>query len=294
MHTIVFSLPGNEGLAFKLATSLKADIGELTIRHFPDGETYIRIHSDVKGKRVIMVCSLNNPDEKLLPLFFLSQAAKEQGADCTCLVAPYLAYMRQDKQFKTGEGVTSTYFARFISNFADTLITIDPHLHRRHSMNEIYSIPCKVLHAAGLISNWIRKNIEKPVLIGPDSESEQWVSVVAKDAGAPFIVLEKIRHGDRDVEVTVPQVEKYKDHTPVLVDDIISTARTMIETIGHLKTAGMKPAVCIGVHGVFAGNAFEELKKAGASRIITTNTIVHPSNEIEIVEMVSDSLIPSK
>ena len=287
MNTIVFALPGNEDLAGKLATRLKADIGELTIRQFPDGETYIRIHSEVKGKRVIMVCSLKNPDEKLLPLFFLSQAAKEQGADCTCLVAPYLAYMRQDKQFKTGEGVTSTYFARFISNFADTLITIDPHLHRRHSMNEIYTIPCKVLHAAGLISNWIRENIEQPVLIGPDSESEQWVSVVAKDAGAPFIVLEKIRHGDRDVEVTVPQVEKYKDHTPVLVDDIISTARTMIETIGHLKKAGMKPAVCIGVHAVFAGTAFEELKKAGAYRIITTNTIVHPSNRIEIDDIVS-------
>ena len=157
-------------------------------------------------------------------------------------------------------------------------------------MSEIYTIPCMVLHAAGLISAWIRDNIERPVLIGPDSESEQWVEAVAKNAGAPFIVLEKVRHGDREVEVTVPQVEKYQEHSPVLVDDIISTARTMIETIGHLKRAGMKPPICIGVHGIFAENAFEELKAAGAGAIVTTNTICHPTNEIEIADLIASAL----
>lgn len=289
MQPVVFALPGNENLATKLATRINASMGELTIRHFPDKETYIQIHSDVKGKRVIVVCTLNNPDEKLLPLYFVSQTAKALGADCTCLVAPYLSYMRQDKQFKPGEGITSAYFARLISNFADTLITIDPHLHRRHSMSEIYSVPCKVLHAAGLISAWIRDTIERPVLIGPDSESEQWVEAVAKNAGAPFIVLEKIRRGDREVEVTVPQVQIYKEHTPVLVDDIISTARTMIETVGHLKKAGMKPPICIGVHGIFAGNSFQELKEAGAATIVTTNTIGHPSNQVEIADLIASA-----
>ncbi|MBN8577931.1 MAG: ribose-phosphate pyrophosphokinase [Cytophagales bacterium] len=290
MQTVVFALPGNENLAGKLASRINAEMGEVTIRQFPDKETYIRIYSDVKGKRVILVCTLNNPDKKLLPLYFLSQTAKALGADCTCLVAPYLAYMRQDKQFKPGEGITSTYFARFISNFADTLFTLDPHLHRLHSISEIYTVPCMVLHAAGLISAWIRDNIERPVLIGPDSESEQWVEAVAKNAGAPFIVLEKVRRGDREVEVTVPQVEKYQEHSPVLVDDIISTARTMIETIGHLKRAGMKPPICIGVHGIFAGNAFEELKAAGAGAIVTTNTICHPTNEIEIADLIASAL----
>ncbi|MFN8335417.1 MAG: ribose-phosphate pyrophosphokinase [Cyclobacteriaceae bacterium] len=290
MSTVIFALPGNEAVASKIATTLDASLGDFTIRQFPDGETYIRILSDVAGKKVIMVCTLDNPDSKLLPLYFLSRTAKELGADCTCLVAPYLAYMRQDKQFNPGEAVTSTFFARLISGFADTLITVDPHLHRRHSMDEIYSIPCKVLHAAGLVSQWIRENIQQPVLIGPDSESEQWVSAVARDAGAPFIVLEKERHGDRDVKVSVPKVEIYKEHTPVLVDDIISTARTMIETVGHLKKAGMKPPVCIGVHGIFARHAFEDLKNAGAGTIVTTNTIFHSSNAIEVGELLASEL----
>ena len=290
MDTIVFALPGNEMLAKTIADSIKAELGEVVIRQFPDGETYVQVLSDVKNKKTIMVCTLARPDEKLLPLYFLSKTLKSLGAACTCLVAPYLAYMRQDKVFKRGEGVTSEYFASLISEFADTLITIDPHLHRRRSMSEIYSIPCDVLHASPLISKYISEHITNPLLIGPDAESEQWVSEVARNANAPFIVLEKTRLGDRDVKVTVPQVEKFKDHTPVLVDDIISTARTMIETVRHIKNAGMKSPVCIGVHAVFAGNSFEELKQSGVDKVVTCNTIPHSSNQIEITTLLAESI----
>lgn len=287
MKTILFALPGNEELTAKLAQQFQAEMGEATIRQFPDGETYVQIKSDVKGKRVVLVCTLHQPDNKLLPLYFLSKTAMDLGADCTCLIAPYLAYMRQDKRFYPGEGITSEYFGSLISQFAETLVTIDPHLHRRSSLSEVYRIPCKVEHAANHISAWIKDNIENPVLVGPDSESEQWVSEVARNANAPFIVLEKIRHGDKDVEVSVPDVGNYKNHTPVLVDDIISTARTMIETVGHLKRAEMKAPVCIGVHAVFSGNAYRELQDAGTADIVTCNTIPHESNGIDVSDILA-------
>jgi len=190
--------------------------------------------------------------------------------------------MRQDKVFNEGEGVTSGFFGKLVSGFADSIITVDPHLHRISSLEEVYDIPNKVVRAADAISEWIIENIENPVLIGPDSESEQWVSEVAKNAGAPFTVLQKVRHGDREVEVSVPEVGRYKDHTPVLVDDIISTARTMIETVEHLKIAGMKPPICIGIHAVFSGNAYQELMDTGVNNIVTCNTIPHPSNAIDL------------
>ncbi|MFA7381434.1 MAG: ribose-phosphate pyrophosphokinase [Bacteroidia bacterium] len=281
-NTIIFALPGNESLANAIAKKHQVPIGEFTIRNFPDGETYLRILSDVKNKKVVLVCSLDRPDAKLLPLYFLSKTAIELGAKCTCLIAPYLAYMRQDKQFHPGEGITSKYFASLVSCFAETITTVDPHLHRYDSLSEIYSVPATVVKAANHISDWIKNNIQNPVLIGPDSESEQWVSEVAVNANAPFLVLQKIRHGDKDVEVSVPQVEKFKNHTPVLVDDIISTARTMIETVAHLNKAGMLPPVCVGVHAVFAGNAYHDLQNAGAAKVITCNTIPHESNKIDI------------
>jgi ribose-phosphate pyrophosphokinase len=288
MKPIIFSMPGNELLSDAILKGLGAECGNFAQRQFPDGETYIRILSNVEEKEVIVVCTLHEPNPKLLPLLFICKLLKDLKAKSICLVVPYLSYMRQDKQFNSGEAITSNYFAQLISSFADRIITIDPHLHRRSSMNEIYSIPCNVLHSAKLISSWIKNNIQKPLLIGPDSESEQWVSEVAKDAGAPYIVLEKLRRGDNEVEVSIPQTEKYKDHTPVLVDDIISTAHTMIKTIEHLKNANMKRAVCIGVHAVFANLAYDNLIKAGAKEVISCNTIFHSTNKIDVSEIIID------
>ncbi len=290
MEKIFLALPGNEELALSLSNKCHAELGKVLFHQFPDEETYIKLESDVKDKEVILVCTLNHPDKKLLPLYFLSQTAKDLGAGKVTLVAPYLAYMRQDTRFHEGEGITSTYFAKLISFFADSFITIDPHLHRRTSLSEIYTIPTTVIHAADLISKWIGSYVQKPLLVGPDSESEQWVAEVAQNARSPYVVLKKIRSGDAEVKVSVPHVDEYKDHTPVLVDDIISTAHTMIETLGHLNKAGMKPPVCIGVHGIFAKNAFDELKAAGAKDIITCNTIIHPSNKIDISGLIATIL----
>jgi len=287
MKTLLFSLPGNEELTERLASKMDAEVGEATIRNFPDGESYTRILSDVKGKRVVLVCTLHQPDEKLLSLYFLSKTAKSLGAKCTCLLAPYLAYMRQDKVFNEGEGVTSGFFGELVSGFADSIATVDPHLHRIHSLDEVYTVPNKVIRAADTIAEWIKENIEYPVLVGPDSENEQWVSEVAKNADVPFTVLQKVRHGDRDVEVSVPDVEKYKNATPILVDDIISTARTMIETVQHLKKAGMKPPICIGIHAVFSGNAYQDLMDSGVEKIVTCNTIPHPTNAIDLSDVMA-------
>jgi ribose-phosphate pyrophosphokinase len=198
--------------------------------------------------------------------------------------------MRQDKAFHAGEGITARYFARWLSGFLDGLVTVDPHLHRIHALGEVYGIPAVSLASAPFISRWLRENIPQAVLIGPDAESEQWVSEVARDAGCPFTVLEKTRRGDRDVSVTVPQVERWKEFTPVLVDDIISTGRTMAAAIAHLRENGMQAPVGIGVHAVLAGDAEAALRAAGIGRLVTCNTIPHASNGIDLHPLLVDAV----
>jgi ribose-phosphate pyrophosphokinase len=129
--------------------------------------------------------------------------------------------------------------------------------------------------------------VPNPVLIGPDSESSQWVTAIAALAGAPFVVLDKTRQGDRDVTIAVNDDAALRDRTPVLVDDIISTAHTMIAVVRQLLERGLPAPVCIGVHGVFAPDAYRELSAAGAARIVTTNTIAHESNQIDLSERVA-------
>ncbi|MFT6491487.1 MAG: ribose-phosphate pyrophosphokinase [Porticoccus sp.] len=285
----LFSLHEDKTLAQRLGESLGLEEGRLDMRHFPDGESYLRILDDVKHRNVVVLADLYQPDRRILPLLLLAETLRDLGAREILLVAPYLPYMRQDKRFHSGEGVTSRYFAKLLSHYFSALVTVDPHLHRYHDLSEIYDIPARVGHAAPLIAEWIAANIDKPVLIGPDSESEQWVSAVARQAGAPFTVLSKTRRGDRDVEVSVPQIERWRNHTPVLVDDIISSGHTMLETLAHLKHLGLPDAVCLAVHGVFAEGADEKLT-AVARRVVTSNAIPHSTNAIDIGDLLADSI----
>lgn len=285
MAQLLFVYPGNEAIGQGLLASGRFMPGQMEVHHFPDGESLIRLASDVAGQDVTLLCTLDHPDDKAMSLLFFAATARELGARSVRLVAPYLGYMRQDIRFHAGEAVTSAIFARFLSQHFDSLLTIDPHLHRHKSMAEIYTIPAPVLHAADTIATWIKANVSQPLLIGPDGESDQWVSDVAARAGIPFTVLTKVRRGDDAVEVSVPQVAAYRSHTPVLVDDIISTARTMMAAAAHLQRAGLPAPVCIGVHAVFAGSAYEDLRRAGVARVVTCNTIAHPSNAIDMTEL---------
>jgi ribose-phosphate pyrophosphokinase len=290
MRPLLVSLRQDDPLAQPLAAAIGGEVARLTLRHFPDGETYLRYDTPPTGRPVVLLCSLDRPDDKTLPLLFAAAAARDLGATSVGLVSPYLAYMRQDRRFQPGEAITSSVFARILSREVDWLVTVDPHLHRRSALSEIYTVPAAVLHAAPLLAEWIRADVERPLLVGPDGESVQWVAAVAEDAGCPYIVLEKVRHGDHDVEVSVPEVSRWSGHAPVLIDDIVSTARTMIEAVGHLVGASIQPPVCLAVHGIFAGNAYEELLQAGAARIVTSNSIAHPSNAIDLTQLLAEAV----
>jgi ribose-phosphate pyrophosphokinase len=163
-------------------------------------------------------------------------------------------------------------------------VTVDPHLHRYHVLDEIYRVPTRVVPSAPLIAQWVAAQIERPLLIGPDAESEQWVAEVAAAAQAPFAVLQKIRRGDRDVEVSLPDVSAWRDRQPVLIDDIVSSARTMVQAVGSVRRVGLPAPVCIGVHALFAPGAYDELLASGAARIITCDTVAHASNAISVAE----------
>lgn len=287
---LLVTLGGHEALANSLCAALGAEICRIEVRHFPDDETYFRYLTPVSRRDVIILASLDRPDGKFLPLFFSAETARELDARQVGLVAPYLPYMRQDRRFRDGEAVTSSLFAKLLSAQVDWLVTIDPHLHRRESLSEIYRVPSLVLHAAPLMSDWIRQNVFNPLIVGPDSESEQWVAAVAERANAPHVVLKKVRRGDYEVEVTVPDLNRWRGHTPVLIDDIASTAQTMIKALEQLSAGGLERGVCVAVHGIFAGDAHKRLIEAGAAQVVTCNTIPHPSNSIDMTELLATGI----
>lgn len=276
-------------MAERLASRLGAETGVIETRRFPDGESYVRLVTPVAGRRVLLVCTLDRPDAKFLPLIFAAATARELGAAEVILAAPYLAYLRQDRRFHAGEAVTSRHAAKLLGGAFDRLVCIDPHLHRYHDLAEIFAIPALALHAAPLLASWIAASVEDPFLIGPDRESEQWVGAVAARAGAPFAVLEKVRHGDREVEIRAHDLEKIGRRTPVLIDDIVSSGRTMLEAVRLLRRSTQAPPVCLAVHGLFSEGADLALEAAGAT-LATCNTVCHASNAIDVSGLLASGL----
>lgn len=286
---IVFAMPGSEQQGAGLAAALGTASGEIETRRFPDGESYVRIATDVSGREVVVVCTLAHPDEQFLRLVFTARTLRELGAAKVTLVAPYLAYMRQDNRFHPGEAITSEQFADLVSREFDALVTVDPHLHRHARLAEIYRIPAQALHAAPLLADWIAREVERPLIVGPDVESEQWVADVAARATAPYVVLRKTRRGDRDVEIAIPDLAEWRDRQPVLIDDIASSGRTLIEAAKGIVAQGLPAPDCVVVHALFAEESFAALS-AVASRIVSTDSALHASNAIPLGELLAESL----
>lgn len=280
--TLVLAFPGMEKLGQSIAGLLAVDLARVDIHRFPDGESLVTLPGQVAGRDVAFVATLRHPDALALPLRFAALTAREMGARSVGLVAPYLAYMRQDHRFAPGQAVSGPLFARFLGESFDWLVTADPHLHRIPTLDTIFTIPVRRAGTVRLLAEWLSANVANPVLLGPDSESAQWVAEVAGLAGCPFEVLDKKRIGDRDVQLSAPVSEALRSRTPVLVDDIVSSGRTMIEAIGQLAAMGSPAPICLVIHAVFAGNAYEDILASRAARVVSTDSIPHPSNAIAI------------
>lgn len=277
-----YAMPGNDVFARQLARTGKQACHVLHLHQFPDGETLVRIAPVPADPDAIIVCTLDHPDPKIVPLLMAAATLRELGAKRIGLVAPYLAYLRQDTRFHPGEAISARIFGNLLGNAFDWLVTVDPHLHRYRRLAEAYALDTRVVHAAPHIAAWIAQNVDTPLIVGPDGESAQWVRDVARQLDAPFVVSTKDRYGDRNVRIHLPAIKQWKTRTPVLVDDIISSGRTMIANLRALVPQMERAPVCIGVHGIFAQDALDKLHAAGADKIVTCNTIPGTCAQIDI------------
>jgi ribose-phosphate pyrophosphokinase len=290
---VLLPLPGAPGLAEpvarRLASSGTSALGRLEHRRFPDGESYLKL-PDVSGAIAVVAGDLCQPNGKVLDALFLARTARDLGARAVLLLAPYLPYMRQDARFQPGEAVTSSVFAGLVNDAFDGLLTVDPHLHRHESLADIYRIPTNAVSSASLLAEWVRAEAPRAVLVGPDAESEQWVARVANEAGAAFGIMRKVRRGDYDVHLALPDGLALAGRSVLLLDDIASTGRTLIEAVGHVCRAGATRVDCLVIHPVFAGPALASLRAAGADRVVSTNTIPHETNAIDVSPLLARAL----
>lgn len=261
-------------------------------RHrFPDGELRLRL-PDPLPHRVVLWRGLHQPNEKLVELLLAARTARQLGAQHLTLVTPYLAYMRQDIAFHPGEAVSQRIVGAFLAELFDAAITVDPHLHRVATLAE--AVPVRdaiVLSGAPLLADHIATQRHDVLLIGPDEESAQWVAQAAQRHGWTSAVCRKTRHGDRAVDIELPDL-LIAGRAVVLMDDVASSGHTVAQAAHALLLAGAASVDVAVTHALFAAGAIELLREAGVDQVWSTDAIPHASNAVSIVPMVAQALLP--
>jgi len=286
---LVLGFPEYREPAQRLAA--KADLGyrDIEIHAFPDGETRVRLPQQLP-EQVILCRSLDQPNRKLVELELAAATALQLGAQHLTLVAPYLCYMRQDTAFRPGEAVSQRIVGELLARRFDTLITIDPHLHRTQQLQEAVPVRRAVaLSAAPVMAAYLAQRDDNPLLIGPDEESAQWVSAIAAPGGLDYGVARKRRLGDREVRVRLPELAFTGRHI-VLVDDMVSTGHTLAEAARQL--AALQPASLsvLVTHALFVDDALARLRTAGVGDICSTDSVLHPSNRLCLDRLLAEAL----
>lgn len=296
MNTQVWYFADEREPALRLAEALGVSAACIKRHRFPDDELRLRLPL-AEGQpllaQVVLYRSLDRPNDKLVELLLVSVEARRLGVPRLLLVAPYLAYMRQDIAFNPGEVVSQTIVGPFIAEHYDALVTVDPHLHRIERLQQAVPLgeAALTLSGAPMLARLIAERRERPLLIGPDAESQQWIESAAAQFGYDHGVCSKIRHGDRDVEIQLPALP-FKGRQVVLLDDVASSGRTLAGAAKLLLAAGAVSVDVAVTHALFAGDALAVIKAAGVGEVWSTDCIAHPSNAIAMAPLLAGALQP--
>ncbi|MEL6670766.1 MAG: ribose-phosphate diphosphokinase [Bacteroidota bacterium] len=287
---IFFPLFGGDKLAENLAKKLPGTLGRVLTRKFPDGETYLKLLDRVTDKEVIIVAPLENPDSKILPVLFLARTARQYGARKIGLIAPYLPYMRQDARFSPGECLSSEVFADLLARDVDWLITVDPHLHRHQSLSEFFRMPTRVMHSSPLLAEYIKEHVHKPLILYADLPAEKWIKDMARRNGLPAVGFKRLDQNEHNMQISFPDLSAYEGYTPVILEDIIGSGRSITAALQSLKGTRLTQAWVIGVHGLFCGDTYRKIAAFRPAGIVSTDSVPHPTNQIGLADLLVEGM----
>ncbi|ASJ15987.1 ribose-phosphate pyrophosphokinase [Thermococcus chitonophagus] len=268
---------GSGALHLKEELSKKAEIIEVEIKKFPDGEKYVRILGE--GEEAIVVQSTYHPqDEHLIEALLLGDALKEKGFKRLKLVVPYLAYSRQDRVTKDGEPISIRAVMKMLGLYYDELYVFD--IHNPKTL-EFFPGKAHNVSPARVIAEYFKEKLGEGIVMAPDKGALERARAVAEILGLEYSHFEKKRISPTEVQMTPVDVD-VKGKNVLIVDDIISTGGTMIKAANLLRELGAGKIFVAATHGVFAEGAIERVSNA-VDELAVTNTIPTPVSKISIV-----------
>ncbi len=290
-YTGVYGFPESADGARRLAGALGVPCHIAELHRFPDGESLVRLPQPVE--RAVVYRSLDRPNDKLVELALAASVLRRQGASELCLVAPYMAYMRQDAVFRPGEPVSQAVVGDWLGRLFDRFVCVEPHLHRTHGLDAVFvGRPAVALSGAGVIAGRLRADgvAADTVVVGPDEESEPLVAAVARPLGLAAVVGRKERRGDRDVTVVLPDGAPLAGRPVVIVDDVISSGETIFSCARAARAAGASGIRVFGVHALFGADVAARFEAAGLGAPVSCDGVPHPTSALPLAGLIAAAL----
>jgi ribose-phosphate pyrophosphokinase len=264
----------NRPLADEIAGELKQPLCQVTIRHFADGELFVKIDENVRGRDVYIIQPTNPPAEHVIELLLLIDAARRASAARVTAVIPYFGYSRQDRKDQPRVAISAKLMANLVSNAgADRVLAMDFH---SHQLQGFFDIPVDHLYAAPVLTAHYRlKRLHDPVVVAPDVGSAKMARGFAKRLNAGLAIIDKRRPSANIAEV-VNVVGEVEGKDCLIPDDLIDTAGTVSEAAKALKRMGGRHIYVCATHALLSGPAIERLQEAPIEEVAVANTILVP------------------
>ncbi len=284
--------PSSAELAERIAEALGAPLVKTRTKRFPDGEFYFKFDEEVSGEDLLIVQSLDPPqDAHLVELLLMVHTAEDLGARSIRAFVPYLAYSRQDERYLPGECVSSSMIAEVLEDLGvDALYTVDI-----HNMNVLkkYRIPTRNLTAAAELARYFAsKGLRDPVVVAPDDEEMALVRAehAARAIGAEYDYLRKERDRHTGEIRTFTKEMDVAGRDAVIIDDIISTGRTAANAARILKDQGARKVFAGVSHLLLRRDALELLRRAGVDEVVGTDSVKNRFAKVSIAPVITKAL----
>ena len=282
--------PASKELGEGIAKHSNLGIVPLSLRVFPDGESYIRLEGNVENEKVAIVQTTSPPqDTRLVQLALIADAAKRNGATKVTAVIPYLAYARQDKVFLQGESLSIDAIARMLKAAGiDSLLTVNMHQERILTK---FPFPAKTVSAIPLLAEYFKqKDLGRTFIVSPDQGAIHIAEEAKKVLGAECGYLEKKRDRHTGQVRMENRILDVRDKTTIIFDDIISSGGTIVEAARILEGLGAKKILVACVHPLLIGDAEKRIFQSGVEEIVGTDSVPSHVSKISLAPLLSKAL----
>jgi ribose-phosphate pyrophosphokinase len=290
---LLMSGTGNRPLAEEVAAHLGQPLCQVTIRRFADGEIFVKIDENVRGRDVFIIQPTNPPAENVMELLLLMDAARRASAARVTAVIPYFGYARQDRKEQPRVAISAKLLANMVSVAgADRVLAMDFH---QHQLQGFFDLPVDHLYAAPVFVNHYRqKALRELVVVAPDVGSAKMARGFAKRLNASIAIIDKRRPSANIAEV-VNVVGEVTGKDCLIPDDMIDTAGTMVEAVHALKRLGAEDIYCCATHALLSGPAVERFMTSPVKEVAVTNTIsIPPERRFDRLRVLSIAGLLSK